>query len=237
MNIKTIIGAAATIIALASCNEATNEYHSTSFYPLGNSKTLYADQTTDSIRVLSYDSWTLTNTDTWYDVTENSSQTNNISVTIPAGYAYSTRLDIHTQPNTTGAQRTGTLTVVSSYDKIGTVAMPLVQYPYLNISYPAAYYATTTATTPTFSLNLTQKDSNTEATSSITFTVYASDATLTSNADWLTPETTTGFTASVKQKVNITAKPNTTGTARVATLTLTSNGVSTNITVNQPAAK
>ncbi len=237
MKIKTILCAAAAVLALTSCNEGTNEYHSTQFYPVSSEGIVaYADQTVDSTRVISYDSWTLNNTADWFDVSVQGGQKNNISVTIPAGYVGSMRLDLSFQPNNTGKTRQSQLAVVSSFEKIGTVSTPVVQQPYLNISYPSAYKETTSATMPTFSLNLTATKSSYPLTSYVTFTVYTADATLTSSADWITPEKTSGFTASVKEKVNLTVQANTTGQARTATLTLTSNGISTNITVNQPAS-
>ncbi len=238
MKVKSIIFAAATAaLALTSCSEATNEYHSTQFYPVSNDGIIaYADQTVDSTRVISYDSWTLTNTADWFDVSLQDGQKNNLSVTIPAGYVGSMRLDLRFQPNATGKSRQSQLAVVSSFDKIGTVSTPVTQQPYLNISYPAPYKETSTATMPTFSLNLTSSKSSYPLTSYITFTVYTSDATLTSSADWVTPEKTSGFTASVKEKVNLTIQANTTGQTRTATLTLTSNGISNVVTINQPAS-
>lgn len=237
MKIRTLLIAAAAALALTSCSEATNEYHSTQFYPVTTDGIVaYADQTTDSTRVISYDSWTLNNTADWFDVSIQGGSKNNISVTIPAGYVASTRLDLTFQPNTTGKVRQSQLAAISAYDKIGTVSTPVTQHPYLNISYPAPYKETSSATTPTFSLNLSSSKSAYPLTTYTTFTVYSSDATLTSSADWITPEKTSGFTASVKQKINITVQANTTGQARTATLTLTSNGISSVITVNQPAS-
>lgn len=238
MKLKSIILAASTAaLALTSCSEATNEYHSTQFYPVTTDGIVaYADQTVDSTRVISYDSWTLTNETDWFDVSLQDGQKNNLSVTIPSGYVGSMRLDLRFQPNTTGKVRQSLLTVKSSYDKIGSVSTPVSQQPYLNISYPAPYLETSSATMPTFSLNLTSAKSSYPLTSYVTFTVYTSDATLSTSADWITIEKTSGFTASVKEKVNLTVQANTTGASRTATLTLTSNGISSTINVTQPAS-
>lgn len=238
MKLKSIILAVATAtLALTSCSEATNEYHSTQFYPVTTDGIVaYADQTVDSTRVISYDSWTLTNTTDWFDVSLQDGQKNNLSVTIPAGYVGSMRLDLRFQTNTTGKTRQSQLAVVSAYDKIGTVSTIVTQQPYLNISYPSPYKATSTDAMPTFSLNLTSSKSSYPLTSYVTFTVYTADATLTSSADWITPEKTSGFTANVKEKINLTIQANTTGQTRTATLTLTSYGISTPITINQPAS-
>lgn len=235
MNLKNILPATLTaLLALTACTEATNEYHETYFYPTtSTSRTTYADQTYDTIRVVSTDSWTLNNQCEWFDV-KLEQQLNNIAINVPAGYINGSRLDLTIQPNTTGKTRSAALQVVSSFNKIGTIQMPVVQYPYLNISHPTA----TTAQDGTYQFNIalsaSAKKSDDSYSSFVTFTVYNADATLTASDTWLHPEKTTGFTPSTSQKVNFTADPNPTGAARTATLTLTSGGISTNITVTEP---
>lgn len=235
--IKHLLLAAVAALGLASCNEGTNEYHLTTFLPINSGGLVtYADQSLDSIHVQSYDTWTLSNTTDWVDVKVKTTteQTNQIKVDIPQGYFAITRLDFHLQPNTTGRQRSTSIQVTSSYAKIGTIGMQLIQQPFLNVNTPAA--KKDEQNNITFDLSL-QSAKQTETTSSfVVFTVYDASATLTSSADWLTPETTQGFTPSVTQKVKISAQPNTTGAARKATLTLTSKGISTVINVTQPKA-
>lgn len=235
MKLKNLLLAAVAVLGLASCNEGSNEYHSTYFYPLtANGIETYADQQQDSIRVMSYDTWTLNNTSDWLTVKIGNSQTNQIKVEIPAGYFNLSRLDLFMQPNTSGTVRTADLQVVSSYGKIGMVYTSVTQYPFLNITTPLV--KKDAEGNYSFSLDLPQKTNKENATSFITFTVYTEDAQLTSSADWLTLDKTQGFTKSVKEKVTLTAQPNTTGAARSAQLSLTSGGVTSVITVNQPKA-
>ena len=63
------------------------------------------------------------------------------------------------------------------------------------------------------------------------FAVYADGATLSSDAAWLVPATTT-FNAG-KHVVAIVAQENLATQPRTAMLTLTSNGISTPITITQ----
>lgn len=237
MKLRNLLLAAAAVIGLAACNENTNEYHSTYFYPITASGVqTFADQQLDSVRVMSYDTWTLNNTVDWVDMKVGTTQTNQIKVEVPVGYFNLTRLDFVLKPNTTGKTRTTPVQVTSSFGKVGTIATVLIQYPFHNITTPAAKM-TENGTNATFTLDLPQKSNKETATSFLSFTVYTSDAQLTSSADWLTVDKANGYTPSVKEKVNITAQPNTTGEARKAQLTLTSGGVSTVINVNQPKAK
>lgn len=237
MKLRNLILAAAALVGLVACNESTNEYHSTYFYPITPSGVqTYADQQTDSLHVMSYDTWTLNNTTEWVDMKVGTSQTNQIKVEVPTGYFNLSRLDFVLQPNTTGKTRSTVVLVNSSFDKVGTIATQLTQYPFLNITTPGVRM-NEDGTNGTFTLDLPQKANNENATSFIVFTVYTPDAQLTSSADWLTVDKSNGFTASVREKVNVTAQPNTTTEARKAQLTLTSGGVTTVINVNQPKAK
>ena len=232
--LKSILCAAIAAITLASCGESTSEQHTTAFLPVnGRGIETYADQTTDSIRVISTDTWTLTNNTDWMDVKVTAlNQTNNMNVAIQPGYFVSTRLDFEIQPNTTGRTRSALLQVNSSFAKIGTVTNQLVQYPFLNISTPAPR---TSDNGVTFNLDFIATTN--EASTNIVFTVHSADATLTSSADWLTVSQANGFTPHATQRVTVTAARNATGAARTATLTLTSAGISSVINVTQPAAK
>ena len=68
----------------------------------------------------------------------------------------------------------------------------------------------------------------------IEFTVYADGATLTADADWLKPATST-FAAG-RHTVSVVAEENAEVTERTAQLILTSNGISTPITITQAKA-
>lgn len=224
---KKILSLAWTVLSLAlvACDGSEYEMHQT--YLNKSSVTCYADQTTDTLSVFSYDSWSLTTNDTWYSV----SQT---GYTVPDGYFANIPVVITMPANTTGENRSGTITVKESYDNQEFVAS-VYQYGWLNIITPNG---TITGSTDqpfkewkkTFSVSL--KHSTTSY--SIKFQTYADGATLTSDAEWVVPETTTFATKGI-HTVALTLTPNTGDTARTATITLTSNGVSTPITITQQA--
>lgn len=235
MKLKLIFAAVAAVFALVSCESGGNEYHSTYFYPMDSGIMTYADQTYDSVKVVSTDSWTLDNNSEWCTI-RNNGQVAPFSVNIPAGYIAATRLDLALLPNNTGAIRSNTIEVQSSYAKIGKVMQTLVQMPFLNISSPTPMKQTVNENTQyTFTLTV---PANGQAAGgkdpSISFTVYASGATLTtSDNSWLVPEQTSGFEKDKTQEVAVKVSANATGAERTGTLTLTSNGISTPITVKQ----
>lgn len=215
------------LLALASCGESSYEVHQTYFYPMNaGGMTLYADQQTDSVRLISLDSWTLTTGDSWLKVSPT-------TMTVPATYSANVRITLTAEPNTTGATRLTTINV-QSYD---AVSMPVYQVAWLNITTPSAIYnntgsqGTTATSKPTFPLNVPAAANDT----TITFRVYQDNATLTSDAEWIVPDSTTFKAGTHNIKVRMTA--NSESAARTAKLTLTSAGVATDIQVSQSAKK
>lgn len=234
--IKTLFFAAAAALGLASCGDSVNEYHQTTFIPISNSGIVtYADQTLDSVRVLSYDSWTLNNTADWVDVKIGNLQTNQLTVNIKPGYYEVTRLDFHMQPNTTGKARQTLVQVVTAYSKIGTVTNYLTQLPYLNISTPRA--TKDDKGNISFNVNFSAAKPNETASTTLKFVVYSAGATLTSDSDWLTLSKTEDFAVGTTQLVELKAQPNSTNGKRSGKITLTSSGIQTVINVTQEATK
>ena len=233
--LKIWAAACMAALALSACDtDTTNEQHGTSFYPLtvGGIET-YCDQTVDSVRVMSFDSWTLDNTSDWCTMSAEG-QKNNISIQVPAGYISSTRLDFRLQPNNTGKLRATRIEVKSSYAKIGTVATTLSQYPHHNITSPAGQYGTGNEYSRTFSLNVPAEGVNSYGSKPyVKFTVYAEGATLTASEEWLVPEKTGDFKPNQQQLVDLTVQPNLTTEQREAELSLSSAGVKTVIRVTQ----
>ena len=115
-------------LALVACDGSEYEMHQT--YLNKSQVTCYADQTTDTISVFSYDSWSLTASDTWFSV----SQT---GYTVPDGYFANIPVCITMPANTTGTNRSGTITIKESYDNQEFVAA-IYQYGWLNITRRAA---------------------------------------------------------------------------------------------------
>lgn len=240
MNIRKLLPAALCALTFTACDDSENEIHSTYFYPLtANGIVVYADQPEDSTFVVSYDSWTLNSSCEWMTVSCNG-VLDNISVNIPEGYYASHKLTLTFQPNTTGATRGHVLQAVSSSDKIGSVYQTVTQYPFLDIRIPSATTVTDeegNVTGYTFTTQISQTGVNLNGTKqSIAFCVYHEGATLeSSDTSWLNLSQTSGFETGVQQRVELNATTNETGSPRTATLTLTSGGVSTPITVTQAA--
>lgn len=223
---------ALAVLALVAC-DSTYEYHSTSFYPSNESIITYADQDCDTILVVSYDSWTLTNTCDWLTVKVANSQVDDISINVASGYYDVTRLDFYPEPNTTGSTRSTVIKVVSSYSDTGTLGVYFYQYPFLHITNPSPSADSDGNATFTLYVEGDAVSSSDEVDSSISFYVYDEDATLTTSDSWVTPEQTSGFTTGEELTIPLTIEANDTGARRSATLTLTSLGITNTITIVQ----
>lgn len=240
LSVASLAALCLSAFVLTACDDDnSNEYHATYFYPMSTyGIETYADQSVDSIRVISSDSWTLENSSEWCTVSSNGQQAP-LSINIPQGYIASTRLDFKLQPNTTGKLRTNRIDVTSSYNKVGTISQLLVQYPHLHITHPDGV-ATGTGTeyAVTYSLSVPAEGVSPSGTKPyIKFIVYAEGATLRSSAGWIEPVLAAGFAKYEAQSVELNVQPNPATEPRTATLTLCSNGVETPITVTQLAQK
>ena len=186
---------------------------------------MYADQVKDSVHIFYADAWTgILNESSWLTMTPNSGEVERGAMLMVAPIYFTA------EPNTTGHVRFANLIVRSHEDG----ALTITQLPVLNIVYPyyqfkqgneissdnieyVAYYAATA----------------TEG--EIRFVVYRDDATLTSDQAWCQPERTT-FEAG-EYTLKLTLLPNPSTEIRTATLTLTSGGVSTPITIVQTSGE
>ena len=212
---------------MTSCLNGENEYHEIYFYPQRpEGIVFYADQTTDTTTLVSYDSWTMTKEGEWFDASPNSQE-------IPVGSYGITRIGISTTPNTTGQNRSGRISI-NSYLSIST---PIYQAAWLNIISPQPKYTNTDTNGSFNSLKARfELELLTNATStSVHFYTYGKSATLTSDAEWLKPQISTYMTGAQMALINV--EPNETSTARQAQLSLTSEGVTTIIYVKQEGKK
>ena len=142
------------------------------------------------------------------------------------------RINILGAVNNTGKIRSGHI-VVKSYD---TVGMLVKQTTWLNIIRPfgkAENYDNEGNLLPEEDRKMTFADSTISTANQfeIEFVVYADGATLSTDADWLVPAETT-FKAG-KYIVAVVAQENLATEPRTANLILTSNGISTPITITQ----
>lgn len=204
-----------------ACGDSSYEVHNTYFYPVQASGVrVYADQPTDTIHLISLDSWTATSSVDWMTVTPASFTA--------TGSFNDTRLTMNFEDNNTGEVRYGYIQV----DSYATLGKLVFQYPWLNITRPSAVYYTEDITESdsqmaTFYMNLDAAAADTL----VAFTVYQDGATLQSDAAWAVPDSTT-FSAG-SHSIGLTIAANETDSARTAKLTLTSGTVSTTITLNQ----
>lgn len=218
------------VIALAACTEGTYERHESYFSPQRpDGQRLYADQTMDTTLIYSLDSWQATKEGDWFSITPESFE-------VKPGVSIFNKMTFTTTPNNTGKVRKGLVTIHAYH----TISQSLYQAPWLNITYPFAQYTegedhTFAIRKATFRLSLLSS----ATASQLRFTTYAENASLTSDAEWVTPEKTI-FLAPNSYEVKLTIQPNKSKDPRSAQLTLTSAGISTPITVEQagdPAAR
>ncbi len=252
---RLFLAAALVVCAagVASCSDEDTGYHSTYFYPLnGGNKELFADQTSDSVVVCSYDTWTASVSGEWLNVTL-SGKSAPFTVEVPDGYVSRTVMSLVLQPNTTGKVRSAAVCAASSCTKIGTVQQGVVQYPFLKITNPTVERTTDKdgATSYSFSMTGVAKDgyyhafdsqgAETKTQPSVSFTVFADGATLTSGSEWISIVPTTdsegktveGYTKNTAHTVKLSVQSNETGAQRTGSVTLTSNGVSTTVYITQ----
>lgn len=217
-HLKTILAAALCALVLSACSDAEQTFHQLAFeQPSNLVKELYADQRTDSVVFVSYDPWTATASEEWLVLSPTSGTT-------PAGVGVRNIVHLNFRTNDTGLSRTATINVASYFNG----SCRVVQYPYINIIYP---YARQQADgTYVFEHRLQAS----ATTMQFVYNAFATQPSLTSDADWLTfnaDDVKTG-----RNTLTLQVSPNLTEEERTARLTLTSNGISTAVTIFQPSS-
>lgn len=222
-NLFALLAAAGGLFT--ACGEADYEAHQTYFYPQHpGGMQLYADQTADTLHIVSLDSWTAAPSADWLSVSPTSEK-------IPAGYILDRRIDISATPNATGKNRAAHISV-NAYGN--TFTMPVLQASWLDITSPQPQIDMNTAfetRRPSFVMNLKAAAADT----TIVFHVYQDGATLQSADTWLVPEATS-FAAG-RHSVKVSFQGNPSNQPRETRLTLTSAGVSTEIEMKQRPLK
>lgn len=225
----------ATGLSLQSCFGGDNENHGTSIYnSQGNmaSTELYADQTLDSLFVVSYDSWTARTEGNWFEISDKVCK-------VPAGYIITQTVLVKTTPNTTGKLRSGAIFVNSDYPEYGELRTNLYQTAWLNISVPVPQYEQVEDKATGEKYVAAKFEAPINAADNYALlgcTVYA-DATLTSDANWLSVNNEDQTLKPGNHGIKFVVSPNNDPTERVAHVTLTSNGVSNVITYTQKGKK
>lgn len=234
---KLIIAAVALLsaVGLQSCIDGDNENHGTAIYNnLGsNAPTeLFADQTLDSIFVMSYDTWDAAVKSTvggdWLTLSPTTCK-------VPDGYIVTQSVYLKMTPNNTGKIREASIGINSSYPEYGMLMTYIYQYPWLNITAPVPTFSKKEGTDEvkaTFAAKLAATD-----TYAVLGCAVYGEATLKSDADWLLVNNEDQVLKPGSHGIKFVVNPNNTGADRDAHVTLTSNGVSSTVTYTQVAAK
>lgn len=224
-----------TLTGFNSCfDNKEDEYHETTFYPLyQNGIECYADQTVDSIYVLSTDSWTAGVkgqggvTVPWMSLSPEKAE-------VKPGYVLQQRLQISLLKNDTEKSRRAYIAVSAPNGFEGAITMLLTQYYWLNIEAPMPVLTPNNSIDGkvSFTANLLA----TEKAAIMRFTVH-DNATLTSDADWLTIPEGKETLEPGKHNISFALTPNESTEPRAAHVTLTSGGISNVVTYNQAGKK
>lgn len=219
--------------AFVACGDTAGENHGTTIYNRGNNSIteMYADQTVDSLHVISYDSWT----SSIESILGGDWCTTSVSkCEVPAYYVVTQSVIINTTPNTTGLSRVAMFNVRSSWVDASIINTPIYQYGWLNISTPMVSFTSKDIKDAKAEF---KHDLKADATAApLAFYVFG-EASLTSDAEWLTIPESVKKVEPGSHGVQLTVTPNNTASDRVANVTLTSNGVSNVITYTQKAKK
>lgn len=228
--IKSLLFACSLLTLAVSC---ANDPETHELIPVEQPFILYADQTVDSLRFYTFDSWTVTPDVDWISVDGAT------HLDIPYDYTkrYLCRVFLKIKPNTTGVTRGGTV-LVKSYDY--SYSSPFVQLGMLNVLHP-----TYTVDSPFDEYGIIPKQVHFELVDSahwlqdsICFKVENNwDLAFVDEApEWLTLDKTTDLKG--RYRVNLSLVPNEdTENGREAKLRLTSGDVSNEIVVRQLPAK
>jgi hypothetical protein len=215
---------------LASCDGEQERHELT---PDVSSIVLYADETIDSLRFFTFDSWTVTPQADWITVDGDS----HLDLVHDNSVRYLCKVFFNVEPNTTGKTRTGTV-LVQSYDYSFT--SPFVQLGLLRLSHPL--FTTDTWLNEQSGIpdvaHYELTDSAHWTSDSICFTVQSNwDLVFADEApEWLELDNTMGIPG--KYSVHLKLVPNTDKeNGREARLKLVSGKVSNEIIVRQLPAK
>lgn len=215
---------------MAGCSNDDPDVHTLNIRAVSsdsNPIAYYADQTADSIEVVSTDTWQANTNCDWIKFRQSSSATIGYTIKYVYGQALSQKERVVIAANTTGEDRTTTVTVDANNKKVGLVVK---QFGHLNVTTPAK---SQTVNTSQFIMRLKAA----ATTAKVAFRIYA-NAQLTTADSWITvPDDV--FEASSKgaeHETTISLAANTTGAERTGKITLKSTtGATTDIKVVQSA--
>lgn len=223
---KGLLLAASAALMLSSCIENNGTHYTEILYPSQGGKILYADQTNDSLKFITFDSWSL---DTMYRSTSklwlNLDPSDLAGNDVPEGFYVNKTVKFTFEPNTSDTIKVVSLVLNSNNYKFESM---YYQVDYLNIQRP----------TMDKNYNFELTDSAITIRDSISFVAYGDwnlEVVNPEETTWIKPTKTEG-TQGV-HTVPLELEGNSSEAARLATLRLTSNGASTPILIKQMGTK
>lgn len=227
---KKILFPLVTAMLLAACKKDAETHHINILHPTGGTMgVVYADQTLDSIVLVTTDSYRCSSTESWMSIDpkigtktlQNLYQTVHI-IPVPVTF----------EVNMTGAARIGNVNIYTyGNDWNQQITTGFVQMGWPNIQRPAALitYNEAKPGKAIFELVLPAQ----EVKDSLIFDVRE-NWTLEGNGAFVTPASRSGRNG--RNVVMLSVEPNATKDARTDTFVLTTSGLSTTIKVTQQAA-
>lgn len=222
---------ALVLLTLSSCDKENSEnFGRLAIYPLTAGAVItYADQTSDSITIVSSKNWKLSANSNWMGFGSTVDQKS-----MNGAATYDLNIGVRMLKNTTGAVRAASLTLDNGEHKVGRL---YYQTYWLDVTHPQVTFTGASSAGNDdlakyngahFDLNI-DKDSVNEH---LDFNIHAAQARLTTDAGWIAPKEVNVQSGS--HRVALTFTKNTTGEDRKAVYTLTtSNGITTEIKVTQ----
>ena len=218
----------ATVALMSGCNDEEDSFHAiyiNSDITTGNILPIYADQSGDTLRVQTTDSFEANADGGWVTFAETNSATISKAVNYAYGNVVTFKLGVKFSPNTSDATRYSNVIFKANGREAG-------------VGYVQAHFHDILNPKGTYTDKITHKDivfgksvESTTMLDSIAFTLY-DKATLSSDADWLTVRESS-FEAGT-HTVYLDIKPNDAITERTARLTLLSdNGAKSTIHITQ----
>ena len=164
---------AVVLLGFTSCDKSDDTYDTLAVLPLGTFHTIYADQTVDSVTVVSTKDVELVMNETWFSV-----QSSDKTIKVPQ--MIQKTLPVYFQINNTGEPRIGYMYAKSNGETVGHC---FYQTSWLDIEVPSPVYAYAETGYPK-GVSFTQKVAVADQQVKIEFTLYSDNATLTSDASW-----------------------------------------------------
>lgn len=215
-------------VFLAGCSKDDPDMHTLNIRAVSSDSNpigYYADQTSDSVEVVSTDSWNANTNCDWIKFRQTALSTVGYKFAYVYGQALSKKERIVLDANTTGEDRMTTINVEANGKKVGLVVK---QLGHLNVTEPAK---SQTVNTPLFVMRL----NGGAASAKVAFTVY--DRTrITTEDTWITVsgDVFEGTCKGVAFETSVSLASNTTGVERTGKVTLVSaTGAKTDIEVVQ----